>query len=660
VFELKPGVVLSDNAMTVLEKRYLRKDASGRPRETPAQMFRRVADNIANAERKYGATEDDVRSLADAFLEAMISLEFIPNSPTLMNAGRELQQLSACFVLPVEDSIESIFDAIKNTALIHKSGGGTGFSFSRLRPRDDIVRSTHGVSSGPISFMGVFNAATEAIKQGGTRRGANMAILRVDHPDILEFIDCKRDGGAMANFNISVGLTGAFMEAVRSGGTYRTVNPRNREVVGELDAREVFDRFVEGAWRNGEPGIVFLDRINEHNPTPQVGDIEATNPCGEQPLLPYESCNLGSVNLVRMLRSDGETAELDYAKLASTVELAVRFLDDVIDVNRFPLPEIAERTRANRKIGLGVMGWADVLFELGIPYDSGEAVALGARIMDRIRNAALQASMALAAERGAFPNYPGSRSAHRGQPPLRNSTLTTIAPTGTISMIAGVSSGIEPLFAIVFRRHVLDGEPLLEAHPAFARIAEERGFASQELIAQIAETGTLHGIEGVPDDIRRVFVCAHDIEPVWHVRMQAAFQQSTDNAVSKTVNFPNSATREDVREVFVRAYESGCKGVTVYRDGSRSAQVLSTGSSKSEGASSEESAQEPVHDLMQQIAATGAFASGSPVVAPPFDEGPAVVLAEVDLGPQCPDCGGDLAHESGCAICRACGYSECL
>ena len=571
-----PGITLTENALRVLERRYLKKDKRGQVIETPEEMFRRVAQAIASAELTYDP-KADVRAREEEFYQVMANLEFLPNSPTLMNAGRELGQLSACFVLPVEDSMESIFNAVKYTALIHKSGGGTGFSFSKLRPEKDRVGSTGGVASGPVSFMRAFDTATDVIKQGGMRRGANMAILNVDHPDIMKFIVAKEDPTAFTNFNLSVAVTSEFMEKVEAGSDYNLINPRTKEVEGKLNAKEVFDKIVDMAWETGDPGIVFIDRINQGNPTPQLGKIESTNPCGEQPLLAYESCNLGSINLSRMLRTINGTTEIDYPKLAETVKIAVRFLDNVIEVNKFPLPEIAEATRKSRKIGLGVMGFADMLIQLGISYDSEEALQIAADIMHFINEEACNASVELAKQRGIFPAFNGSIYDTPDGLRLRNASCTTIAPTGTLSIIAGCSSGIEPLFALSYVRNILDGAQLIEVNPYFEEAARDGGFYSEELMQQLADGARLHDMDKVPDDIKRLFVTAHEISPEWHVRMQAAFQRSTNNAVSKTVNFPQEATREDIAKVYMLAYREGLKGITIYRDRSRDAQVLTTG-----------------------------------------------------------------------------------
>ena len=565
---------MSKNAEIVLQKRYLMRDAEGKTVETIDELFERVAHAIAQPDLQYDG-KADIKGQSEIFKNMMMELEFLPNSPTLMNAGRPLGQLSACFVLPVEDSMEAIFEAIKQAALIHKSGGGTGFSFSRLRPNGSTVNSTGGVASGPISFMRVFNMATEAVKQGGTRRGANMGILRIDHPDILEFIDCKKNNADITNFNISVGLTEAFMQAVVGGEEYDLIEPAGKTVTGRLAAREVFDKIVDAAWHNGEPGIIFLDRLNRDNVVPDLGEIESTNPCGEQPLLPYESCNLGSINLYMMLKKTGGRYEIDWEKLTSTVKSAVHFLDNVIDANRYPLAKIGETTKLTRKVGLGVMGWSDMLLRLEIPYNSDEAVKLAEKLMGFITDAGRQESAELAVKRGTFPLFESSTLA--SGTPVRNATVTTIAPTGTLSIIANCSSGVEPVFAYVFIRNVMDGTELIEVSTVLKEVLEERGLYSDGLMKKIAKEGSLAHIEELPEDLRRVFVCAHDIQPEYHIRMQAAFQKHTDNAVSKTVNFPHDASRDEVRKVYMLAYETDCKGVTIYRDGSRDSQVLNIG-----------------------------------------------------------------------------------
>ena len=578
-----PQPQLKPNTEVVLQKRYLRKSLDGKLSETPRDLFWRVASAIAVEEGKYERSSCEPEALARDFYDLMTGWKFLPNSPTLMNAGTDLGQLSACFVLPVGDSIEEIFDAVKYAAMIHKSGGGTGFSFSRLRPKESRVGSTGGVASGPVSFLRIFNTATEQIKQGGTRRGANMGILRVDHPDILDFIRAKEKEGEFNNFNLSVGLTEAFMQAVEKDEHYDLRAPNTGEVVDRLRARDVFDLLVKKAWQSGDPGIVFLDRINRDNPTPDQGEIESTNPCGEQPLLPFEACNLGSINLACFYlpghNDDADPARdgIDWAELRRVVHLSVRFLDNVIDASLFPLPRIAETVRKNRKIGLGVMDFADLLFELGVPYNSREGIALAERVMGFVQEEGHKASAELAKERGPFPAYPASTYAKAKKGPYRNATVTTIAPTGTLSIIAGCSSGVEPLFALCFTRNILDGERLVEVNPYFEAALAATGLAGHELMDSVVAKGSIQDMDFLPAKLRKVFVTAMDIEPVWHLRMQAAFQRHTDNAVSKTVNLSNTATEQDIFDIYWLAYKEGCKGVTVYRDGCKSIQVLATG-----------------------------------------------------------------------------------
>jgi ribonucleoside-diphosphate reductase alpha chain len=633
---LSSGINLTPNALKVLEKRYLKKNEVGKVVETPEELFSRVARTVASADFNYGTSEKDVKNLEEAFYEITTSLAFLPNSPTLMNAGRRLGQLSACFVIPIEDSMESIFDAVKNAAIIHKSGGGTGFSFSRLRPKGDVVGSTKGISSGPVSFMTVFDTATEAVKQGGTRRGANMGILRIDHPDIYSFITSKEDNTKLNNFNISVALTDDFMNAVQEDRQYDLINPRTQEATDTLKARDVFHLIVDHAWKNGEPGIVFMDLVNASNPTPRIGRIDSTNPCGEQPLLPYESCNLGSINLAKVVKPVGSQQsnppsspdnppipplvkggkggfergghgglnnsspryEVDWEKLRDITWKAVHFLDNVIDINKYPLPKIEEMTKANRKIGLGVMGWADMLIFLGIPYNSDDALRLAEDVMGFIQREGREASIALAEQRGVFPNYKGS--IYDGKVKVRNATITTIAPTGTLSIIAGCSSGIEPIFAVSYVRTVMEGTKLIEVNPYFEKIAKERGFWERELMERIAEKGSIQEFHEIPENVKRLFTTAHDITPHEHVKLQAAFQKYVDNAVSKTVNFPHSATTEDVKEVYLLAYKYGCKGVTVYRDGSREEQVLTKGTEQRAKSKEQRESNEHI-DLRQKI-----------------------------------------------------------
>ena len=681
-----PTVSLTPHALRVLERRYLAHDPQGRATESPEEMFRRVADNVASADRDlpFEGRRDPERT-AGTFYRLMASMEFLPNSPTLMNAGRELQQLCACFVLPVEDSMEGIFEALKDAAIIHKTGGGTGFSFSRLRPRNSRVRTTSGIASGPVSFMKVFNAATEAIKQGGMRRGANMGILRVDHPDILEFIDCKRDGTEVTNFNISVAITDAFMAALEADGTYPLRAPGDAAAgtAARLRARDVFDRIAENAWLCGDPGVVFIDRINSLNPTAHVAPIEATNPCGEQPLSDNEACTLGSLNLGRFV-TPGPNPALDEPRLARAVRDAVHFLDNVIEVSRYPIPEIERVTRSNRRIGLGVMGWADLLIALGIPYDSQEALDLGEKVMAFIQTESRKASADLARERGPFPNFPGSRHDTAGSPPLRNATTTTVAPTGTISIIAGASSGIEPLFAVAYaRRNVLDlaeGEAMYEVHPAFVPLADEAGVLNETLLADVAAHGGVRELPDtqVPPALKRLFATAHDLKSDWHVRMQAAFQKHSDNAVSKTVNLPESATPHDVRAAYLTAWELGCKGVTVYRHRSRRQQVLDLqgGGERVKTGVGTSHVMVPAHgnghgnvSALRRFARPETASSGRDALGRALAQAmrSSKLAADRDVVPaetaastmRCPDCGGPVVPEAGCLDCPDCGYSEC-
>lgn len=565
--------VLTENALRVLQQRYLIKDEDGKVIETYEEMFERVANAIASAENLYGG---DPKEWKEKFHELISNLRFLPNSPTLMNAGKDIGQLAACFVLPVEDSMKSIFDSLKNAALILQSGGGTGFSFSNLRPRADIVRSTGGIASGPVTFMRIYNTATEVIKQGGARRGANMGILRIDHPDILDFIKIKKIQGELTNFNISVSVTDAFMKALKNNEEYDLINPRSKAVVGKIKAKTVFDAMVESAWETGDPGIIFIDRINRANPTPHVGTIESTNPCGEQPLLPYEACVLGSINLSKYVkhsffkdktfkfRDMKENIDLD--SLSRDIKISVRFLDNAIDVNKYPIPAIEEMHKGNRKIGLGVMGWADMLTLLGIPYNHKKAFGLASNLMKFVRDTTKQASAELAEVKGVFPNFKGSIYDAPGMPRVRNATTTTIAPTGTLSIIADCSSGIEPIFALAYKRLIMDTE-LQEINKYFFDIAKERGFYSEELKEKVIEKATLKGIKEVPKEIRGLFKTAHEIPSEDHIEMQARFQEFTDNAVSKTINMPHRSKKEDVANAFLLAYEKNCKGITIFRYG---------------------------------------------------------------------------------------------
>lgn len=749
----KQSLHLTDNALTVLQRRYLQKDKQGRVIETPEQMFRRVSSFIAAADANYGADEQAVKVAENAFYGMMARLDFVPNSPTLMNAGRALGQLSACFVLPVGDSMEEIFEANKNAALIHKSGGGTGFAFSRLRPRNSVVASTSGVASGPVSFMKVFNASTEAVKQGGTRRGANMGILRVDHPDIMEFITCKADTAEVTNFNISVAVTDAFMHALEQGKDYELIDPRTGRqyeldgVKQSLSAQTVFDAVVDHAWATGEPGVIFLDRINRENPTAPSETIEATNPCGEQPLPAYDSCNLGSINLdhfaVEPLPDDYSISRpweaVDWDRLRDTIRLGVHFLDNVIDQNRYPIPEIERQTHRNRRIGLGVMGWADMLVRLGLPYNHESAFELGRRLMAFVHSEATNYSSELAKTRGKFENWEGSVYKEKSVA-MRNATVTTIAPTGTISIIAGCSSGIEPYYAIAFERNVMDGTRMTEINPHFARIARERGFYSDDLVEKIIARRSISDLTEIPEDVRALFLTAADITPEEHIQMQAVFQEHTDSSVSKTINLPETATRDGVATAFRLAYRTGCKGVTIYRDNSRPNQVLSMRRSSKKDGETELSPKSkrveerptvltgvtekiktgygnlyvtinirdgrpfevfahigksgyttmadteaicrlislllrsgvPISQVIRQLAGIGGssqvFSNGARITSIPDaiakvlqrhfggDEDPGLSDQPAEI---CPECAAAMVLDSGCYLCRNCGYSSC-
>jgi len=599
---------LKESALIILQARYLVRNERNEIVETPQGLFERVAIAVAEGEKNFPKSKDRWEDYAEKFYELMASLDFLPNSPTLMNAGRPLGQLSACFVLPVEDSLDSIFETLKYTALIHKSGGGTGFNFSRIRPKGDVVFSTSGVASGPVSFMKVFDAATEAIKQGGKRRGANMGILNIDHPDIEEFVTIKSNPKELTNFNISVAITDAFIRSLKKEEDFSLINPRTGKEVRKVSAKALFDLICKKAWETGDPGLIFIDRINEYNPTPHLGNIEATNPCGEQPLLPYESCNLGSINLSNFVRN----GEIEWERLRETVHLAVRFLDDVIEVNRFPIPQIAKITSLTRKIGLGVMGFADMLIKLRISYAEERAQSLAEKIMSFISEESVKASAKLAEERGSFPSFPGSLWDKRGYPPLRNATTTTIAPTGTLSLIAGVSSSIEPLFGIYYERKTLGGVVLKEFHPLFEEVLAQEGYNEkeiEEIKEEIKEKGLI-SLTGVKEKIKKLFLTSFEISPEVHLAIQRAFQKYTHNAVSKTINLPESTTPEDIKKIFLKAYEWGLKGITVYRYGSKPEQVIYIKSGEA-----------------------------SKMI--------------------CPKCGEDLEIHGSCLFCGSCGYDKC-
>ena len=633
------------NSLIILSARYLLKNENGKIIETPKQLFERVATSIANVEKKYGKDDKQVMEISKDFYNAMTSFKFMPNSPTLMNAGTKLGQLSACFVIPIADSINDIFDAVKYAAIVHKSGGGTGFSFSRLRPSNDAVNTTGGVASGPISFMKIFDSATEQIKQGGKRRGANMGILRIDHPDILNFIMAKENENTLRNFNLSIAVTKDFMNALSANRQYDLINPRNGKAVGKLNARAVWNLIVTMAWKTGDPGLVFIDRINSSysNPVPRLGPIESTNPCGEQPLYAYDSCNLGSINLANMLKPVNSHYEVDWDELRRITKLGIRFLDNVIDANSYPIKQIEEMTHSIRRVGIGVMGWADMLIKLGIRYDSNEALALAENVMSFITNNARQMSQELAEERGPFPEFKNSIWYKLGYKPLRNSTVTTIAPTGTISIISnGVSQGIEPIFSVVYMRNVAEslGSNLIEVNNEFERYALENNFYSEELMKKLAGRISVQDVEEIPEKIRKLFVTAHDIAPEWHIKMQAAFQKHVDNAVSKTINFPSHATPQDIENAYKLAYELGCKGITVYRDQSKSNQVLNVANEQN---------QTTLKSLKEKHEGNANITN--------FDASTYVISAAKEK--QCPECGTTMIAGEGCFTCPKCGFSLC-
>lgn len=663
----------SENALQVLKKRYLLKDENGNLKETPEELVRRVAKAIAKADEKYA--DGNVNESEEKFYEMMRNLEFLPNSPTLMNAGTGIGQLSACFVIPVEDSMEGIFTSLKHAALIHKSGGGTGYSFARLRPSEDMVSSTTGVSSGPISFMKVFDAATEVIKQGGKRRGANMGILRVDHPDILDFITMKSDMKTLQNFNISVAITDKFIEALEKGEEYELLNPRTKKVAKKLPARMVFDLIIANAWKNGDPGVLFIDEINRKSPVRHLGEIEATNPCGEQPLLPYESCNLGSINLNSCMTISGK--DLDWNKLERIAAEAVHFLDNVIDINNYPIPEIATNSRRTRKIGLGIMGFADVLYQMDIPYNSEEGIKMGERIMRFIDEKSKEKSMQMAISRGTFPAFEGSLY-HKNGIKIRNACTTTVAPTGTIGMLADASTGLEPNFAISFIKNVMDGTELVYTNRFFEQRAKEEGFYSKELMLEIAKVGSIQAFPQIPDHIKKVFVVAGDIAPDWHIKMQAAFQKHVDSSVSKTINFNAEAAMKDIENAYLMAYKLKCKGITIYRDGSRANQVLNIGKVNkdsngndqqnlfksqakipTEPKATEVTPDEITTSQTVEIAPPPIYTSDTPRSHQPLHHERPKSKHEIFKDKKCPECDGEIQLAEGCALCLTCGFSAC-